>query len=32
VAKRVILESGETVEGKAIVCNADPFTMRDLIG
>jgi phytoene dehydrogenase-like protein len=32
IAKRVVLENGEIIEGRAIVSNADPFTTRDIVG
>ncbi|HEX2569888.1 MAG TPA: NAD(P)/FAD-dependent oxidoreductase [Polyangia bacterium] len=31
-ARGVELASGETVTARAVVCNADPFRMRDLLG
>jgi phytoene dehydrogenase-like protein len=30
-AKGVVLESGKSIDADAVVCNADPFTMRDLV-
>lgn len=31
-ATAVVLESGERIEARAVVCNADPWTTRDLVG
>ncbi len=31
-ARGVVLASGKTIEADAIVCNADPFAMRELVG
>ncbi len=31
-AKGVVLDGGREVRAKAVVCNADPFRMRDIVG
>ncbi len=31
-ATAVVLASGERIDARAILCNADPWTMRDLVG